>query len=643
MALTVTYQGYTPACLRVTAEDAAAPERRSDNLIEQSKLASDEDRKLIIAVYRQKNWSEQLQVEVASYATPDCTGTAIETRRLPSAVTLSAKGSEPAALALLAKDDDGDGYPAETKSDSAIQGTDCDDGKANVYPGAKAACDEKDGLNTDFNCDEKLDCNGANCSGFGDEKCGSGHCVEGICCNTACNPQGQCYSATCATGTCQEEALPSTTACDDGLACTSPDKCDGAGACISTEYCPPPNECKKNGSCANDGSCRFEVDASMLGKVCHENGNTGTCLQDGTCRWFKYAVTGNFTPADIATNNTIEDLEIACATTFDSTALTWTSSQCSFATPTPVTTSADVVVIPVRNLTVNAPLRMVGSRPVVFAVYGDATLNSEIRANSVFAETQVGAGSEVRCGGRTGGEGLVADDASGGGGGGLATKGGNGGTTDGGLVGGLGGAAAGSGFSPLMGGCRGGNGLGANPTKPGAGGAGGGALQISVAGRLTLKSVVTVSGAGGKGGNSANNKTASGGGGGSGGMLVLEADQLVADVAARLTANGGGGGEGGSIAGVVYYNGNNGVDGSTSTVTRANGGAGGGDYGGDGGQGAAGSSGPSNGGNGSGEHGAGGGGGGAAGRILLRGVTSCSVDTGSIISPAPIKTGGACP
>ena len=79
-------------------------------------------------------------------------------------------------------------------------------------------------------------------------------------------------------------------------------------------------------------------------------------------------------------------------------------------------------------------------------------------------------------------------------------------------------------------------------------------MQLSVAGTLTLKNVVTVSGAGGKGGRTAtNNKSAGGGGGGSGGLLVLEADRLVVDATARVTANGGAGGEGAGSRGGTYY------------------------------------------------------------------------------------------
>lgn len=819
VALTVKYPGYTPQCLRVTASDAAAPERRSEELITQSKLATDEDRTLVLAVYREKRWSQQLQVEVASYAKADCTGAAIETRQLASAVTLPEKGSVPAALELRAQDVDKDGYAARAPGDSAIKGPDCDDGRAEVHPGATAVCDGAANLATDFNCDEKLDCNGGGCTS--DDMCRSGFCVAGICCDSACDEPtsqcrgagtcgsgtcvhpittgvacddgskctsgdvctasgtcvggvtktcnespGQCYAetGTCepstgeckyaprpttaacedgkqcslndrcdghgncaagpaktcngptgqcreATGTCEEPTgeckyalLPAMSACEDGNLCTLNDKCDGSGTCLggAAKTCgPPPSQChmgtctpstgscnyapkppstecndgkacttsdKCDGSgncqgefacswptickkplpvCTADGSCQFEVDSANEGKICREGGDAGTCQVSGECKplQFDYAVTSNFDPVAIA-SSPIGDLDISCGATFDSSGTpAWTFALgCSFTPPTHVVTGDGVVVIPVRHLTVNEPLRVVGERPVILAVYGDATLNDEILAHSAREPSRMGAGSGVRCSGRTGGAGGVGnDDGSGGGGGGHATEGGAGGANNSATAGGTkGGALLTAGFSPLVGGCQGGTGGGITDTTPGVGGKGGGALQISVAGTLTLGSVVSVSGAGGGGGESTINNAAGGGGGGSGGMLVLEARNLVVEATARVTANGGSGGEGSDSHGGSRSPGTPGADGSLQTATAVAGGDGGAADGGAGGAGAAGSSNPGDGaaGTGSGgDHGAGGGGGGAAGRILLRGATSCSaIPEGAIISPAATAT-----
>ncbi|HEX5745222.1 MAG TPA: putative metal-binding motif-containing protein [Archangium sp.] len=812
VALTVKYPGYTPLCLRVTASDAAASERRSEELISQSKLATDEDRTLILAVYREKSWSQQLQVAVASYATADCTGSAIETRQLDTAVTLPEKGSVPAELALLAQDADKDGHAARAPG---VEGTDCDDSRDTVHPGATAVCDGPANLGTDFNCDGKLDCNGGTCTSAA--MCGSGFCVGGVCCDSACDepasqcrgagtcgtgtcsypvnagascddgskctsgdtcnasgtctgsttktcntPPGQCFDAagTCepSTGDCKYAPRPTTASCDDGKKCTVDDRCDGSGACVAgspktcntppntcreatgtceeatgdctyaarattescddknkctdndkcdglgtcmgtektcdsppsqchagtcdpssgscnyapkpvaatcndgqvctksdqcdgagncggTLDCSPPSTCEKaRALCAADGTCQFEVDSAQVGKICSRlDGKKGTCQVDGECKpfQFSYTVTSNFDPVAIA-SETINDLDISCGATFDSSGTpAWTFAPgCSFTPPTHVVTADDVVVIAVRNLTVNQPLRVVGSRPVVLAVYGDATLNDEILAHSARAESRGGAGSGVGCTGRTGGAGNVSgNDGSGGGGGGLATESGTGGANDDGSAAGgsKGGALLTSGFSPLVGGCQGGAGGGITGTTPGAGGRGGGSLQLSVAGTLTLASVVSVSGAGGGGGDSTVNNAAGGGGGGSGGMLVLEARNLVVEASARVTANGGAGGEGSDAQGGTQSPGVAGADGSLVTATPVAGADGGAVNGGAGGAGAAGSAGPGDGlaGTGSGGvHGAGGGGGGAAGRILLRGASSCSaIPAGAVISP----------
>ena len=821
LALTVSYPGYTPLCLRVTAVDAAASERKSDELITQSKLATDDDRTLILAVYREKSWSQQLRVEVASYAMPDCTGAAIETRQLASAVTLPAKGSVPVALELLAQDVDKDGHAARAPGDDAIKGTDCNDRRDAVHPGATAVCDGRDNLDTDFDCDDKLDCNGGGCTS--DAMCGSGFCVAGICCDSACDePSAQCRGAgTCGTGTCvypvttnaacddgskctsgdtcdtsgtckgtaktcgagpgqcyaetgtcnastgdcEFAPLPTTAACDDGLQCTLDDRCNGSGGCGGTaKLCnTPPNTCRQgtgtckeptgtceyalrppssacddgsqctlddrcdgsgtckgtvktcngppdqchadigtcdpasgscsyepkpasaacddgkdcttsdrcNGSglcngtvnctppsvcqtalaaCTGDGKCQFTADPTQEGKVCRQGGNAGTCDAAGGCQplRFDYAVTGNFDPVAIAANP-IDDLDLSCDATFDSSGTpSWTVAPgCSFIPPTHVVTGADSVVIAVRHLEVNAPLRVVGSRPVILAVYGDATLNAKILAHSAREEPKRGAGSGVRCSGRTGGAGGVGgDDGSGGSGGGLATEGGLGGANDDNTAtrGPKGGALLTSGFSPLEGGCQGGDGGGITGTAPGVGGPGGGALQLSVAGTLTLGSVVSVSGAGGGGGDSTINNAAGGGGGGSGGMLVLEAGILVVESTARVTANGGAGGEGSDAKGGSRSPGTPGADGSTEDGTPVPGGDGTADDGGGGGAGAAGGTGPGEGlaanPSSGGSHGAGGGGGGAAGRILLRGVTSCTapIPAGAILSPAVVSS-----
>ena len=77
--------------------------------------------------------------------------------------------------------------------------------------------------------------------------------------------------------------------------------------------------------------------------------------------------------------------------------------------------------------------------------------------------------------------------------------------------------------------------------KPGAGGAGGGALYLISAGTITIRGKLDVSGAGGSGGLPGDRGT--GGGGGSGGFIGIDAPSR--SITGALIANGGGGGEGG--------------------------------------------------------------------------------------------------
>ena len=82
---------------------------------------------------------------------------------------------------------------------------------------------------------------------------------------------------------------------------------------------------------------------------------------------------------------------------------------------------------------------------------------------------------------------------------------------------------------------------------PARGGVGGGAIQLSVNGTLSVgpRGVINLSGAGGAGGTDvgSGNRVA-GGGGGSGGALLIEALELEVAAGARIVANGGGGGSG---------------------------------------------------------------------------------------------------
>jgi hypothetical protein len=257
--------------------------------------------------------------------------------------------------------------------------------------------------------------------------------------------------------------------------------------------------------------------------------------------------------------------------TFDSTSLAF-GNWCGQSQPTPVVRTQpngpDIVVIPVRDFTVasGATLRLTGSRPVVLAVFGDATIDGTVDASA--SGTTPGAGGNWSCGSSQGGNGsgdtARNNGASGGGGGGFGTAGGSGGicNTDGccgGSVpedtpGGIAGVARGAqAQSPLMGGCAGGQ-AGDCST---AGGAGGGAVQISASGTLAVNGTVRSNGGNGATPCGANDE-GGGTGGGSGGGILLEASTL--DTAgSTVQANGGDGGGDGD-----YFGCSNGTNGSNS-------------------------------------------------------------------------------
>lgn len=481
--------------------------------------------------------------------------------------------------------------------------------------------------------------------------------------NDTCGPQGQCSgqskscnapptacfeaSGTCdaVSGECRYPSKPAATECSDEDACTVNDQCNGNGMCggLATP-CQPSSTCFEiTSGCGALGNCTEAVDPAKVNTVCQRgNGQSGVCrVSDGACSAFPY-VPSNFDPDTIPDAN-IGALTTSGAVTFDSTpgvTNPWAPPGRVTASP-PITVIAqangapDAVVLAVRSVNLGGDLKLVGTRPVILAVYGDATLNHHILANSVLGASS-GPGSNQACGARQGSEGTVSGEGGGGGGGGGATAGAAGGKGfSSGATGGNAGGANPIGFVPLVGGCPGGKGGGA---LGGLGGAGGGAIQISVSGTLTVEKKVTASGGAGGGGENSGSAAGGGGGGGSGGQVSLEAFRLVLSGSAQLTANGGGGGEGGGPT----NDGDKGDDGYTTSGSQA---AGGGNYataGGDGGEGAAqegplpapGKDGSKDGITGNG--GGGGGGGGAVGHLRLRAVRPCEIHNSSVRSPAPV-------
>ncbi|MBN8467781.1 hypothetical protein JYJ95_14770 [Corallococcus exiguus] len=467
------------------------------------------------------------------------------------------------------------------------------------------------------------------------DKCGS----DGKCAGTArtCNNttvqclanQGSCNPDT---GNCVFTPLPTTTSCQDPVTCTTGDHCDGSGNCVGTPgICTAPPCSRVKQQCTASNECEYEVD--LNGACTTSGGVPGVCMADASCTPFPYRPS-NFDPNAIAGTD-IGELRTSGNVTFDTTSRTWsppgqvpTRDTIKFVLLDQGAGNPQAVLIPVKTLELNGTITVTGPNPVIFAVYGSATVAQSILATGTIDNPS------TACGTSQGGAGTFVGSTGGGGGGaGNGTAGAEGGKAYNAQIQSAAGGNRATGPEPLLGGCPGGNG-GAGSSSGSKGGPGGGAIQLSVARTLTLDKTLSTSGNGGAGGT-----TGGGGGGGSGGQVAVEAFQLNLTAAARITANGGGGGEGGTTTSNA---GNPGANGSQDSGAPANGGTGRNETGGAGGAGAAGTATPVKGTDGTrdgfGTEGSGGGGGGSVGIIHLRSVQPCALATGHVLSPPATTT-----
>lgn len=432
--------------------------------------------------------------------------------------------------------------------------------------------------------------------------------------------------------------------------------------------CTPSGECFA-ATCQPGGGCAEVV---AVGASCQ---GRGVCLADAGClQDFEYV------PANFPTDEhrpQVGGIFLNCGVTrIDTTpganpVLTnWCPGQ-----PVPQlqlqtqVSGPDAVVLSTTELFVGdaGVLEVVGSRPLVLAVYGNAAVSGLVYAGANGTTPGPGGSLTTYCTTARGGSGTSTGQypgsGAGGGGAGFGTPGAPGGpgqllsgsTVVQSLAGGVPGGTVSDTLSPLRGGCPGGFGgasSGSVFTLGGIGGGGGGALQLSVSRTLRVGGTLSASGGGGVGGKYTTAGGAGAGGGGSGGALLLEADDLQVLASGKLSANGGGGGQGGGTG----FDGGSGDDGYNDDTSNAQGGSGGTTIGGPGGVGGAltpptaGHDGGSTAVTGSGSNrfsdlGGGGGGGGAAGVIRLRPTSACVRDPAAVISPQPVGNfqDGGCP
>jgi len=563
--------------------------------------------KLTVAIFRAASMPEEVQVSAEGFSGEGCEAPGTPLER--SAERTATFGVRPRELTEVVLEGTGCAAPGGCASPDC-EATDCVGGgtcRGGVCRGASREFDCADGVDNDD--DQNVDCADPDCLGL------------------SCAPADGCLvGALCGAGV-----------CGGGTP-----RCEG-----------PPPECRVPVGGCDAGACAYAVLDG--GQSC----DGGTCNGDGVClRGFGY-VPSNFDPT--AVTDPGPPLVIDCAVTIDTdlAAANHFPGWCA-GTSTPAysylavgdPTARQPMMIAVSRLAVGGAgsITIRGSQPLVFAVYGDATIEGRVSADADGGTPGPGAQPcATDGGGGAGGRNLTSYIGGGGGGAGLGTRGADGDDGRGGVFGNGNGGAGGnatpaSGFVPLRAGCRGGAGW--NFGGASIPGAGGGGVQFSVAGTLAISGHVS---AGGGGGGPANSTRHGGGsGGGSGGVILLEADTLSL-AGAKVTANGGAGGGGKSEANGDGREADAGAGGDPESANPALGGTPGttidatyNGVGGPGGNGGAGAVAPAKGGAAT-PYGGGGGGGGAVGLIRLNANRGCDT-AGALFSPE-ISRGGAftCP
>jgi hypothetical protein len=403
--------------------------------------------------------------------------------------------------------------------------------------------------------------------------------------------------------------------CGAGGSCPAGQHCAASGRCVADEPTPAPDaggSSSDAGGCAVGSFLRCEgayavtCEAAGAGEVATNCGTAGcntaaqrcntcspgdgvcdgrdllTCDADGltilrtTCELGCDAAAAQcdvMRPSNLTTANAAACLAAAADRLEVGTATGTTTV--SVAVDTSAAAACDVVddsVSPGRCIVIrkdihvwgNGVLRAMGARSLILIAQNHFAVDGRIDASAHRATAGPGAVS-------TGMGAPPVPLVFGAGGGGYGSPGGSGGRapmTIGGTA--PGGAAYGTpALVPIVGGSPGGS------VSFAQGGAGGGAVQLSLCrGTLSLGATAVIdAGGGGAGGGSGVSESGAsmgggGGGGGSGGAILIEAPQLY--IAGELLANGGGGGGGGSW--------DNEIEGSAGGNGGENGGAGGVDY-----------------------------------------------------------------
>jgi len=142
--------------------------------------------------------------------------------------------------------------------------------------------------------------NGSSCTS--DKQCTSGHCADGVCCDTACD-------SACVACSAQKKGGGADGSCGNIAAGTDPD-----GDCPTDS----PSTCQRDGMCSGTGSCRLYVAGTVCGAtVCQGNSQVGSaCDGTGTCSGSASVDCGDYACSGSSCNT-------SCTTSVDCTADAW--------------------------------------------------------------------------------------------------------------------------------------------------------------------------------------------------------------------------------------------------------------------------------------------------------------------------------
>jgi hypothetical protein len=387
-------------------------------------------------------------------------------------------------------------------------------------------------------------------------------------------------------------------------ACYKPSFKDCAIGCETATGCPSGLTCDMDSHmCTSAGTCTGGGDANRDSRPGDGNSDAPPPL----CAW-SYTPS-NFNPCDPSFPAAAGPLMVAAGA---GTQTIDTATCASYAF-----NNATVCVKHYTSIDIAGAVRVVGRLPLILVSDADISVTGTIIDNATIDLTLAPGCQQVTAAGN-------GSQTAGGAGAGHLLPGGDGGhgnitaTTPGAPMYGA------NGIVPLELGCPGGTG---GDVAGGTGGNGGGAVQLSAKGTLTVGGLITVNGDGGLGGGFSGSVFYGGGGGGAAGSVFLEGRSVTVTSTASVCAVGGGGGQGGTTSNI-------GASGQMASTCQQPPGGGSSGVAGSGGIGGADSR-PGNGVQ-FGSSRGGGGGGGAGGRIRVHASNTPNLDQNETIVPAPV-------